>query len=98
MGKLVYDGDYMDSIATSYQAGASIVARMIDMMETLENNFAAVYEGQGKAVIVPEVFDKLIEHLELLKLCYSNAGEYVTNSKESMKLIDEVGSAQLGGF
>lgn len=88
MGYLEYDAEHMEDIARSYLRCAAIVEEIILIAKRLDSEFELLYDGQAKENIIPEIISKLVEHLELLELCYSNAGLYVTNSKNIMMQLD----------
>ena len=86
--KLVYNEDHMRDIADKYKKCATNVNTMITSLRFAKDIVTNNYEGQGEG-IATDTFDKLLEHLEYLKVCCENTEEYVLFSLASMQAQDK---------
>ena len=84
---LTYDAEFMDDISKNYQSCANKAQEAIDELNHAKTKLLINYEGQGSD-LAQEVFDKVTEHLEFLRSCLSQAGQYVTYTKETMQETD----------
>lgn len=104
MGKQIrYNAELMDDIASKYKEGYDKLGDAITSFKSFKNTFKIYYEGQANVEIFGTISKTLLDHLELLQLCYSNMGEYVTLAKEDMLAADAslsnamTGSSQKNG-
>ncbi len=95
MGNLEYDDNHMDEITNQYNQAVAVIDDMIEYMNNMLNLMSTTYEGQAENELIPETFSKIIQHLELLKLCYYNTGIFVTNTKNTLAYMDSVQTAVL---
>lgn len=88
MSKVVYDEECLKQIADKYNACADVLVQALiyhqDAKVIVENNYA----GQAIDVIM-ETFDKLKQHMELLKMCCETTATYVSESLAEMQLLEE---------
>lgn len=95
MGNLEYDDNHMDEITNQYNQAVTVIDDMIGYMNNMLSLMSTMYEGQAENELIPEAFSKIIQHLELLKLCYYNTGVFVTNTKTTLAYLDSVQTAVL---
>lgn len=88
MNKVIYEEEHMNLIATKYNKCTDTINQIISYHENVKENVAANYEGQAMEVAC-ELFDKLIQHISLLKISCETMEEYVRCSLEEMKQLDE---------
>ncbi len=93
---LRYDDTLMDNIAQQYNGAAVIVDEIITELDTVGNVLLTAYDGMATEYLLPELFIKLVEHMNFLKICYTATGTYVTDCKETLHVIDDVMEEKLG--
>ncbi len=90
MEKLVIDDQHMNDIVDLYNTQIGYADSVINQLNSIKTTMNDSYSGAASEALLPDLIDKLIEHMGLLKLCYSNVGNYVSNTRDRMKWIDEV--------
>lgn len=98
MGIMKFDEGHMDGITKKYNKCAELIDDIIFNAKKVLVSFENAYDGQAKETIIPEAINKIIEHLELLKMCYSNIGVYVTDTKCNMMQLDNIYSTVMNYF
>ncbi len=98
METLEYDDIHMDEIVKQYNEAVTQIDDIIAHMNNMLSSILTLYQGQAENEIVPETFSKIIEHLELLKLCYFYTGLFVTDTKYTLAYLDSVQTAVLNYF
>jgi hypothetical protein len=99
--KIAYDVTLMDEITQKYDSCSKAAANIILNMYYIKQVFMDSYTGQAE-VIVSDSITKIIGHLALLRDCCTNAGAFVSHTKEEMvksdeNVIDAVSGAAQGG-
>jgi len=96
MAELVYNEYHMNKIVNRYRVCADAAQEIVNKLNmacaVVENN----YVGQGLDITL-DVFSKLVEHLDYLKVCCENTAEYVSFSLSSMQEQDRELSSGYGG-
>lgn len=95
MGIIEYNDSHMDEITNQYNQAVKKIDDIIAYMNNMLSSMSTLYQGQAENEMIPESFSKIIEHLELLKLCYYNTGVFVTNTKSTLAYLDSVQTAVL---
>jgi uncharacterized protein YukE len=85
--KLTYNAEFMDEVSNNYISCAAKTQEAIDELNHAKSQFLANYEGQGNEM-AQDVFAKVVEHLDFLRSCLTQAGQYVTYTKETMQELD----------
>lgn len=80
--------ELLDEIAQKYNDAIKVIEDIILQMNTINTVCGNSYKGLTTDVMANSI-SKIVEHLELLKLSYSNTGAYVTFVKEDMFNTEE---------
>jgi uncharacterized protein YukE len=78
-----YDPDHMNEISLLYKQSADQVDEAIGNLNKGKDHFLNNYQGQSDNT-APDLFEKIKEHLELLRDCFSQMEVYVTYTKNTM--------------
>lgn len=89
MGEIQYNWEEMDSLINEYNSSIEFIDNILTELKCIEDIYIFQYSGQAREAILPELFDKIKKHMELLKICYTGVAGYVKNAKDTMKTIDE---------
>lgn len=85
---LTYNAGFMDEVSNNYKSCAAKAQEAIDELNHAKNQLLSNYEGQGSDM-AKEVFAKMAEHLDFLRSCLNQAGQYVTYTKETIQELDK---------
>ncbi len=98
MGKKVkYDSDLMDDISEKYNEGFEKMEDVITDFSELNTSFVTYYDGQTNKEIFDSLYSTLMNHFELLKLCYENMEKYVIDAKNTLIEADKNRSSIISG-
>jgi len=91
-GDLVYNEDAMRSIAAEYRNAASSMDDAMSQCKSAMSVVQSDYDGQGTP-LATDLFNKLHEHMDLLKSCYEVLANFTESSLEEFLQLD----SELGG-
>lgn len=96
MCEIIYNEEHMNSIANKYAECVTAIQQIMQNHDLAKTISLDNYEGQAVDVL-EDIFDKVKEHLELLKLCYETMQTYVLDSLEQMKQTDSDNANSMKG-
>lgn len=85
--KLVYNTEYMDKTSATYKECAEYTNSVIVELAIVKTVLLDNYQGQATDMVF-DLYDKIKEHLDLLKECFAQMERYITYSKETMLELD----------
>lgn len=94
---MVYDSELMDDISSKFAEGAETMEDVITSFNGVISSFPSYYEGQVSDEIFDSFSSTLLNHFDLLKRCYENMGQYVTDAKDEFLAADEDRSRHISG-
>ena len=86
--KLIFDEGLMDEITAKYTEATGKIDEIIKKTSEVKNCVTTNYKGQATD-IMPELLDKLNQHLSLLRDCCENNSSFVTHTKDEMVKQDK---------
>lgn len=87
MSTIGYNAELMDEITANYDKCASEINSIIDKLAEIKSGLQSNYKGQGTDV-VEDTLEKIRAHLQLLEVCISQTGKYVTCTREAAETMD----------
>lgn len=89
MRDIQYNWEEMDTLINEYDSSSESIDNILTELKCIEETFAFQYSGKASDALLPELFDKIKMHMELLKTCYIGISGHVMSAKDTMKTIDE---------
>jgi phage-related protein len=86
----------LEELSQKFTDGAGVIDNIMKEVNNLDKLFTNYYVGFASEIIV-ELYGKVNEHLDILKSCYMNTADYVTDVKEELQETDEKISSQIQG-
>jgi uncharacterized protein YukE len=85
--KQVYNPEHLAAIASGYKECAEIAGNIITYSAAAKSTLETNYEGQGKSMAI-DTFEKIKEHMNLIKLSIEVAGNYVSTTMADLQKMD----------